>query len=66
MKKNVTISIDEKTINTLRNIVYWTPGLTMSELIDDACTLHIQKLILLKGKDFEPREKNLKSGRPSR
>jgi len=55
---------DEAGIEVPRDAVFWTPGLTLSSLVEDALIEAITKLEFERGSCFPPRRANLKAGRP--
>lgn len=63
IKVTTTIQIDLETIERIRDIVYWTPGLTISDFIDVACQNHIEVITQKYGKPFAPRESEIRRGR---
>lgn len=62
VRTNITISISKRLQNYMRNAAYWTPGTSMSSLVEEAVTVHIQMLEAKRGKKFVKRKVNLKPG----
>jgi len=59
-----TFQIGLETLNRARNAVYWTPGITLADLVEEAL---IEKVTLIekeRGEPFPERNKSLKRGRP--
>lgn len=63
-KERVTFHLSKSTIDRVRNAVYWTPGLTMAALTEDALADYIAKLEKKNGESFKPRTGQIKTGRP--
>lgn len=65
-RERATFHLPKSLTERARNIVYWTPGLTMASLVTDALSKHIDQLEKKNGGPFEHRGANLKGGRPVR
>lgn len=77
-KQRLTIQISEDIIERAKNAVYWTRGLTLAQLTEEALEKAIKSLeknstiyddktglpLKEKGDEFPKRKENLKSGRP--
>ena len=63
MRKNITIRIDEEIIDKVKDIVYWEPGMSMSDLFEQSIKVMIKELQDKHGKKYEKRPKNIKCGR---
>jgi len=63
-KQRVTIQISAETVEGAKNAVYWTPGLTLAKLIDNAMKEEVRKLEKKHGKPFDQRSNELSAGRP--
>lgn len=62
-KQRITVQISEEVIDRVKNAVYWTPGLTLAALAEDALVKTVDKLE--RGRDpFPQRKEELKTGRP--
>ena len=59
-KKNITIHLPVDLIERARNVVYWSPGITMSALVEKALVDHLNSYDA-----FEDRPNKLKAGRPA-
>jgi len=51
-------------IERLKNAVYWTPGLTLASLAEDAFSKAVDDLEKEKEAKFPKRKEELKTGRP--
>jgi hypothetical protein len=61
----VTFQLPAMLADQARNAVYWTPGLTMAKLMEDALTAHLRRLQKDRGEPFPSRGgAALKTGRP--
>ena len=65
-KERLTVQIDGEVINRLRNAVYWTPGLTMTGVVEQCISDAIRGLERRRGGAFPQRSHPLKAGRPPR
>lgn len=63
MKINITVHIEQKVVERLRNTVYWTPGQTVSSLVEKSIDEYLLGLEEEHGGPFEKRNNNLKVGR---
>lgn len=77
-KQRLTVQISEDVIERAKNAVYWTRGLTLAKLTEEALEKAVSSLekdgvtydektgkpLKNKGEQFPQREKELKSGRP--
>ena len=57
MKKPMCIRIDEKIQEKIKDIVYWTPGLSVSGLAEELFMNYANKLEKKRGIAFEKRKK---------
>jgi hypothetical protein len=48
----------------VKNIVYWTPGLTLARPAEEALTKEVEKREKERGESFPRRAEELKGGRP--
>jgi len=66
--KRLTYSVKlfTETIERARNAVYWTPGLSVSGLVEESVNKAIDQLERKRGEAFPARPKQIKSGRPIR
>jgi hypothetical protein len=63
-KERLTIHVPVELLDRLRNAVYWTPGLTLAGLAEEALTRAVGKMEKDNGKPFDHRRQELKGGRP--
>jgi hypothetical protein len=61
-KAKITLALPVKLIERLRNVVYWTPTLTLASLAESALESKLKKLE--KGKRFRARKGKIRVGRP--
>ena len=61
-KAKITLSLPAKLIERLRNVVYWTPALTLASLAESALESKLKKLE--KGRRFRARKGKIRVGRP--
>lgn len=63
-KKRMTVHIPGELAERIKNAVYWTPGLTVSEVAEKGLTWVIEELEEENDGPFEERDQELKGGRP--
>lgn len=63
-KERLTVHVTLEIIDRVKNAVYWTPGLTLSDLAEQAFAEAVGKLEEKRGEPFPPRKEELKGGRP--
>lgn len=63
-KQRITVQISVDIIERLKNAVYWTPGLTLASLAEDAFSKAVDQLEEEKKSPFPKRKEELKTGRP--
>ena len=63
-KDRVTVLVDAAIVSKARDVVFWTPGMTVSLLVENALRSEIEKLEKKRGKTFPAREGDIKTGRP--
>ena len=63
-KVRLTVLLPSPLAERVKDAVYWSPGLTLSELAEEAFTNAIQKREKERKKSFPPRHGKLKAGRP--
>lgn len=61
-KAKITLSLPAKLIDRLRNVVYWTPMLTLASLAEAALESKLKKLE--KKRRFRARKGKIRVGRP--
>jgi hypothetical protein len=63
-RERVTIYLPPDIIDKVKDIVYYTPGMTMADLAEQAFTDLIAKLENVRGEEFPKRpDRNLRAGR---
>lgn len=63
-KQRITVQISEDVIERLKNAVYWSHGLTLAALAEEAFSKIVDELEKNREAPFPKREKELKTGRP--
>jgi len=63
-KQRITVQISVDIIERLKNAVYWTPGLTLASLAEEAFSKAVDQLEEEKKAPFPKRKEELKTGRP--
>ena len=59
-----TLHLENEVMDRARNIAYWTPGLSLSRLTEDAIRREVKRLEKKNGGPFPERETELVGGRP--
>lgn len=63
-RKRLTVSLPLDLLERSRNTVYWTKGLTLARLLEQALTQSLDQWEELNGQPFPRRLEDLKGGRP--
>src|ERR1700758_4602530 len=63
-KERVTFKLSLDLIERIRDAVYWTPGATMTRLMEEALTAYLEKLERNRGNAFPRRTGAVRTGRP--
>lgn len=63
-KQRITVQISQDVIERLKNAVYWTPGLTLASLAEEAFSKVVDRLESEREAPFPKRNEELKTGRP--
>lgn len=63
-KQRITVQISEDVIERIKNAVYWTPGLTLASLAEEAFAKVVDALEEKREAPFPKRKEELKTGRP--
>ncbi|WP_036746567.1 hypothetical protein [Parachlamydia acanthamoebae] len=63
-KQRITVQISEDVIERIKNAVYWTPGLTLASLAEEAFAKVVDALEEEREAPFPKRKEELKTGRP--
>ncbi len=65
-RKRLTVSLPLDLLERSRNTVYWTKGLTLARLLEQALTHSLDLRERMNGQPFPQRLDDLKGGRPRR
>ena len=65
-KERLTVHLPVDLIDGVKNAVYWTPGLTLARLAEEALRQALAALETARGEPYPPRERPLTVGRPLR
>lgn len=63
-KERLTVHLPLDLIDRVKNAVYWTPGLTLAGLAEDALRKAVDRLEKDRGEAYPHRRSELKGGRP--
>ena len=63
-KERITLHLTKQLIERMKNCVYWTPGLTLAALGEEALQEKIEAIEKKRGEPFPPRSGRLPVGRP--
>ncbi len=63
-KQRLTVHVPVDLIDRLKNAVYWTPGLTLAGLAEDAFDRALKSIEKEQGGPFPQRDQELRGGRP--
>lgn len=63
-KERLTVHVSVEVIERAKNAVYWTPGLTLAGLAENALQKALEGLERAHGGPFDQRRAELKGGRP--
>ena len=63
-KQRFTAKLPIEIIERARNAVYWTPGLTLAQLVANSLSHALDDLEAQRGEPFPPRQHELSPGRP--
>jgi hypothetical protein len=63
-KERLTVHLRVDVIDRAKDAVYWTPGLTLAGLAEEAFIEALEKIEKKHGGPFDPRKGELKGGRP--
>ncbi len=62
----ITFYISKGVVEDAKNAAYWTPGMTLSSLAENALTEYISELERKRSEPFMPRDSELSKGRPAK
>jgi len=60
----LTVSLSTELLNRLRDAVYWTPRLTLTQLVEESLQTGLAQLESVNRSPFPPRRRELRPGRP--
>lgn len=63
-KERLTVHLPTPLIERVKNAVYWTPGMTLASLGEQALEAEIERLEQQRGEPFPQRSEELRGGRP--
>lgn len=63
-RDRLTLHLPASVVERARNVVYWTPGLTMTELVASVLTEALDRMEKKRGEPFPVRKGSLRIGRP--
>lgn len=63
-KERLTVHLPVDLIHRVKNSVYWTPGLTLAGLAEQALARAVDEREAERGEPFPQRDQELKGGRP--
>jgi hypothetical protein len=63
-KERMTVQMSRNIIERVKDAVYWTPGLTVAQLTEEALEHALDMLEKKNGKPFDKRRSELRPGRP--
>jgi hypothetical protein len=64
LKERLPLYLPVELIDRVKNAVYWTPGLTLAGLGEEALRVMVERLEADRGNPFPPRQEELRGGRP--
>jgi hypothetical protein len=65
-RERVTFHLPASVIERVRNAIFWTPGLTLTEFARNAFLRELEEMEKEKGSPFPPRKREIRRGRPLR
>jgi hypothetical protein len=65
-KMRITFYISRDVVESAKNAAYWTPGMTLSSLAEQALSNYVAVLEEQREAPFPPRENDLTKGRPAK
>ena len=63
-RKQVAVILSETIVERAKNIVYWTPGVTLAGLVEEGLAKAVERRERVNGGPFEARPAALQPGRP--
>ncbi len=65
MKSHITVAVAAEVVERLRNAAYWTPGLTITSVLEECVAIAVDELERKNGGPYEKRNGPLKNGKLS-
>ena len=65
-KVRFTVNISPDAVEKARDAVFWTPGLTLAELVERSVSREVERLAEERGEPFPERAGELTRGKPIR
>ncbi|MBG0777600.1 MAG: hypothetical protein H0S85_14340 [Desulfovibrionaceae bacterium] len=65
-KTRITFYLSEAMVDKAKNAVFWTPGMTLSGLVEQALEERVERMESERGQAFPERSSELAKGRPAR
>jgi len=63
-KVSISLKLTPEAVDAAKRATFWTPGATLSGLVEDAILREVDRLEKRRGEPFPRREVKLKTGRP--
>lgn len=63
-KKQVAVLVSDDIVERAKNIVYWSPGVTLAGLVEESLRLAVERRERANGGAFDERPSALRRGRP--
>ncbi len=63
-KERMTVLVPAALLSRARDAVFWSPGLTMAALVEQAVEREIERLEKKRGEPFPKRKSAIRTGRP--
>ncbi len=63
-KKQIAVVLSEDLVERAKDIVYWTPGVTLAGLVEEGLQRAVERRERANGGPFDARPAQLQSGRP--
>jgi len=62
-RERITFFLSSNLIDKLRNTAFWSPGITMAEIVEQSVTTGLDRIEKQRGEPFPPRQRQLLPGR---
>lgn len=63
-KERLTVHVPQDLVDRVKNAVYWTPGLTLARMAEEALLAEVERREKGRGEPFPVRAEELRGGRP--